>query len=170
MGEFDIPFFEFLFFKNYDKIYSGFLKKTKSHETAQDLAQLTFIKIWENRATYSFDLPAELQINRKAKQIFIDWLRKEAHLRKLSEELQHIAVPGNRDKFEMTNTLQLAIDQLPPICKRVFILAYIDGLSHKEIAQILSISVKTVDAHIYKALRLLRRILAFYAVLSVIGA
>lgn len=169
MNQFDIAFFESIFFKYYDRIYSGFIRKTGSDATAQDLTQLTFVKFWETRAYYTFDLPVELQLNRKAKLVFIDWLRKEAHQRKLATELKTFAIGHVRiNKFEITNTLHVAIDQLPPACKKIFILAYLEGLSHKEIASSLGISVKTVDAHIFKALQRLRKILALCVVLAVI--
>lgn len=49
-----------------------------------------------------------------------------------------------------------AIAELPDKCRQVFVLSYVNGLKSKDIADALDISVRTVDAHIYKALRLLR--------------
>ena len=45
-----------------------------------------------------------------------------------------------------------AIQQLPPKCKHVFFLAKIDGLPYKDIADMLNISVKTINNHIAFAL------------------
>jgi len=170
MSEFNQVFFESVFYEHYERLYAGFLKKTRSATVAAELTQLTFIKFWEYRSSYTFELSAGLQLNRKAKLVFIDWLRKEAYQRKLAAALrEHAFLREPESKFELNHTLQAAIEQLPPVRRKVFTLAYIEGFSHKEIAGLLGISVKTVDAHVFKALLQLRKILAFYAVLTVIA-
>lgn len=45
---------------------------------------------------------------------------------------------------------------MPEKCREVFILSYINGLKSKEIAEAMDISVRTVEAHVYKALRIMR--------------
>ncbi|MFT4093396.1 MAG: sigma-70 family RNA polymerase sigma factor [Niabella sp.] len=170
MSVFDEEYFKIVFEQFYDKIYTGFFRKTSSTAISQDLAQITFIKFWEYRDSYTFDLPVELQLNRKAKQVLIDWLRKEAYQRRLIKEMKEYALDeSNLNTLELTDTLRAAIDQIPPMRKKVFRLAYIDGFSHKEIAEQLNISVKTVDNHVLKALQQLRKILALYAILAVIS-
>lgn len=170
MEVFDELFFKTIFYEYYDRIFTRFLKKTGSETTADELTQLTFIKFWEYRHSFTFSLPMALQLNRTAKLIFIDWLRKEAHQRKLKSELNTIPSSGASaaGRFELTNTIQSALNQLPPMRKKVFQLAYIEGFSHKEIAAQLSISTKTVDAHIAKALQQMRKVIAFASVLSII--
>lgn len=49
-----------------------------------------------------------------------------------------------------------AMKELPEKCRQVFSLSYISGLKSKEIADALGLSVRTVEAHIYKALRIMR--------------
>jgi len=170
MSEFDQAYFETIYFENYDRLYTAFLKRTGSDIIAQELTQLTFIKLWQYRHSYSFELSAILQLNRKAKQVFIDWLRKEAHQRKLIAQLKEYVIPEYpTSKIELSDTLKLAIQKLPPVRKKVFTLAYIEGFSQKEIAESLGISVKTVDAHIQKALKQLRKNLCWIAILTVLS-
>ncbi len=57
---------------------------------------------------------------------------------------------------EIKEGIRSALADLPEKCREVFILSYINGLKSKEIADAMEISVRTVDAHIYKALRILR--------------
>ena len=169
MEGFTETYFREMFYKNYDKIFSAFMKKTRSETTAQELTQITFIKIWEYRSAFNFNLSEELQINRKAKLVFIDWLRKEAYQRKLVREMkEYPAKIEAHEKFELTERLHAALNELPPVRKKVFTMAYVDGFSHKEIAENLNISPKTVNNHILKALAQLRRILAYYAILAII--
>jgi RNA polymerase sigma-70 factor (ECF subfamily) len=47
---------------------------------------------------------------------------------------------------EMRKTIRQAIEQLPPRCKQIFTLIKEDGLKYKEVASILNLSVKTVEA------------------------
>lgn len=53
---------------------------------------------------------------------------------------------------EEMNRINAAINNLPPRCRQVFILAKIEKLLYKDIASILDISVKTINVHIAKAL------------------
>jgi|HigsolmetaAR201D_1030396.scaffolds.fasta_scaffold01529_9 DNA-directed RNA polymerase specialized sigma subunit, sigma24 homolog len=53
MSEFDQAYFETIYFENYDRLYTAFLKRTGSDIIAQELTQLTFIKLWQYRHSYS---------------------------------------------------------------------------------------------------------------------
>ena len=53
---------------------------------------------------------------------------------------------------EMLALIQKAIDQLPPKCKMIFKLAKEDGLKYREVAEVLSLSVKTVENQLAIAL------------------
>lgn len=164
MKELTEKHFEELFYKYFDRVYAGLIAKKCSPDIAEELTQITFIKIWEYRSTFSFDIKEEVQIFRKARHVFIDWLRKEAHQRKLMQEIHSAAIDHHRQNLELTDTLKKAIQKLPPMQNRVFRLSYIEGYSHKEIAGKLHISVRTVERHIYKSLSLLRKNLAYISV------
>ena len=53
----------------------------------------------------------------------------------------------------MLSLIQRAIDQLPPKCKMIFKLAKEDGLKYREVAEVLNISVKTVENQLAIALQ-----------------
>ncbi|MEJ5088522.1 sigma-70 family RNA polymerase sigma factor [Sphingobacterium faecium] len=166
MAFLDESLFKNLFYHYYDRIYTGFYKKTNSLEVAQDLTQITFMKLWTYRDQFSQDISHEKQIFRKAKLVLIDWLRKEANQRKLIAEIQqNLPLAFTTSTSDLREELNLAIDKLPPARKKVFIMAYLEGYSHKEIAEELNISVKTVDAHVLKSLQQLRKLLALTSLL-----
>lgn len=168
---FNETFFSEVFHQYYDRIFAGFYAKTRNEVVAQDLTQLTFIKFWEYRYSFSQELPVEVQLLRKAKLIFIDWLRKEAHQRKLMEEINKTSERIHQSpQFELTDTIRKALSQLPPMRRKVFQLAYLEGFSHKEIAAQLNISSKTVDNHVLKALKQLRKIISLTIVLAYISS
>jgi RNA polymerase sigma-70 factor (ECF subfamily) len=60
------------------------------------------------------------------------------------------------DNFESADYLRKAAGGLPPVRKNIFLLKVIKGYSNKEIAEELSISVKTVEDHYSKAVRHLK--------------
>ncbi|MFZ4262192.1 RNA polymerase sigma factor [Sphingobacterium sp. HJSM2_6] len=155
-----------LFNQYYDRILNTLYKKIGSTETAHDLTQLTFFNLWKYKESFNKELPENIQIYRKANLVFIDWLRKEANQRKLLAEIkQNLPKAIDEVDHSLQDHLNNAMQSLPPMRKKVFKLAYIQGYSHKEIAEQLDISVKTVDAHIYKALIQLRKILSVISII-----
>lgn len=57
---------------------------------------------------------------------------------------------------ELRKELSEAINELPDKCKTVFRLSYLHDMKNKEIADTMGVSLRTVEAHMYKALKLLR--------------
>ena len=160
--------FREMYEENYRKVFQYFILKAKNESVAQDLTQQTFIKLWVYRGSVDVNLTIDQQLFRKAKQVFIDWLRTQAVYRKRFEKNINFAenkeealfvnpAPENELKF----TLKVAIESLPEKRKRVFELKHIEGLSYKEIAEMLGISVKTVDNQLMKATAHLRKFFLF---------
>lgn len=104
----------------------------------------------------------------------LNYLRKENLLRQYREWNDvRIAVlglegadpdrnPVMRNLFEgdLRKNLEDAISSLPPKCREVFRLSYIEDVPNKDISSRLGISLSTVENHIYVALRHLRTVLA----------
>lgn len=67
---------------------------------------------------------------------------------------------------EIKTGINEALSQLPDKCREVFVLSYVNGLKSKDIADAMGISVRTVEAHVYKALRLLREQLKYLLTLA----
>ena len=137
---------------------------------ADDIVQDVFSKLWSGRerledcetlrpylmrAVYNSSLTA---FRAKSNS---DNFRNE-YSRKLEEAAATMFDPDNNDTIkalfskEDGDAIERAISALPDRCQEVFRLSYIDGLSHKEIAQKLGISTSTVDNQVFKALRILR--------------
>ena len=57
----------------------------------------------------------------------------------------------------MRKRINDAIGELPAKCREVFILSYQHDRKNKEIAEQLGISIRTVEVHLYKALKSLRK-------------
>ncbi len=63
------------------------------------------------------------------------------------------------ERKELRHRIETAIDQLPEKCRQVFRMSYQLGMSHQAIADELNITPRTVDTHVYNALKQLRKML-----------
>ena len=146
------------------KLFRFFLKKVILHDTAKELTQQCFIRLWQFRHTLSYDHPLEKQVFIIARSLLINHIKKEATQRKVkathSLTLVTQVQPEGETSFERANEVNAAIETLPPVRKRVIILKAFHGFSNKEIAQQLEISVKTVEDHVTKAFRHIRQVIA----------
>ena len=147
------------------KLYQYIYKYTQSAYYAEETVQLSFIKLWEKRESLSEEHSISAQLFRIAKSTLIDLLRKEKI--RDTQELSDIFIsgPAAEEKTIYKEELQQvlsAISELPAQCREVFTLSRLNNLSHKEISAQLSISPKTIETHISKALKFLRKSLTSF--------
>jgi RNA polymerase sigma factor (sigma-70 family) len=145
------------------KIFRFFLKRVSLHDTAKDLTQQCFIRLWQFRQTLSEDHPLEKQLFIIARNLLINHIKKEATQNRL--KLLHLQTlqkdniqPSHALHFEVSNEVSAAIETLPPVRKKIIMLKAFHGCSNKEIASQMSISIKTVEDHVSKAFRHIRQV------------
>jgi RNA polymerase sigma-70 factor (ECF subfamily) len=161
--------FEQLFHEYFERICYFARDYVSDDEVARELAQETFIKLWEIRATLEdgSDIPALLfTIVRNSALNYLKHLTIREKFRHYSEnqyterQLNLIALSDLQVEEIFKNDLQRiiddAVDNLPEKCKEVFIMSRNYGMSYKEISLQLNISLKTVENHISEALKKLR--------------
>jgi len=148
------------------RLFRFFLKRVYFHDTAKDLTQQSFIRLWQYRESLSMEHTLEKQVFIIARGLLINHLKKEATQKKLKAEMGRDvpveSVPAGDVLMERASEVNAAIQTLPPVRKRVIILKTFHGFSNKEIAQQLQISVKTVEDHVTKAFRHIRQVIAFF--------
>ena len=143
------------------KVYFYFKKKTSSEEDARDLLQTSFLKLWQYRMSLSEEYSIEQQLFHIAKTVFIDYLRKENKLAQLQKDM---TIKSRQEEganpslsYGIASQLTAALSVMPYTRRKVFELNRLQGYSYKEVAQLLSISVKAVDNNLSKALQQLRK-------------
>lgn len=157
--------FHTLYFAHHARLYEYIYKHTRSEWLAEETVQLSFVKIWENRERLSLSYSFSTQLFRIAKSILIDLLRNES-LRSEKYAAEHMRVEcateslhiRTESKEELERALSI-IKTLPPVQQQVFSYSRLYNLSHKEIAQKMCISTKTVEVHITRAVKHLKRVL-----------
>lgn len=129
--------------------------RSRNLTLAEDLAQDTFFKLWENRDKINPEKSLKNYLYQIANNLFID------HIRRVKIERQYTDYQAFTSDFEqhpeIDIAVQIAIDKLPEKLKVVFVLSRAEGFSYKEIAQTLNVSVKTIEYRIYTALEFLKK-------------
>jgi len=156
--------FEEVYYKYHERFYFYVLRRTASEDLAEETVQMTFMKIWEKRAKLSGEFPIEVQLARVARSFMIDALRKKAAERKALDFVKQttaavIAGDPLADK-QLLEKVTATIDSLSPECRKIYILSREGGLTYSEIAERLSISPRTVENQVSKALKTLRKAVA----------
>ncbi len=156
-----------VFDQYHQKLYSFILYKTQSAYLAEEVMQLAFIKLWESRHTLNEEFTVSTQLFRIATTVLIDLLRKQ-QAGKIPEQtlpIPNIEMVAEQnattriDEKELQQKIMDAVNELPPVRRQVFEMSREKGMSYQEIADTLAISVKTVEAHIYKALKQIKKYL-----------
>ena len=142
------------------KVYSYFKKKIDFAEDAQDLMQTTFLKLWQYRSSLSSAYLLDQHLFHIAKTVFIDYLRKQNKIAQARKEMMGKSNESNEINpslsYSLASQVTTVLSSMPPLRRQVFELNRLQGYSYKEIAELLSISVKAVDNNLAKALKQLR--------------
>jgi len=167
----NIESFKMVYQQYHTKLYFYVLKCTHSVYIAEETVQLSFILLWERREKLSTGFNISTQIFRIGKSVMTDLLRKQQvrnrHTQQLVQDTSNWHVETDITVKEELNRVYNSIEQLSPIRKNVFKLSRFEGLPHKEIARQLSISPKTVENHIVRAIRQLKNSLLLLIVLMI---
>lgn len=151
-------------FNQYSKsLYRFSYSYLKLNETAEDVVQEVFIKIWKRRK----DIDTEKSFQSYLFTIALNVVRK--HFNKLAEsnQLKHdilVSFSDNPKKLDeqedyesLVLKLESLIEQMPERRQAIFRAKKIEGKSQKEIAEEFNISTKTVEYHIAEAMRSLKK-------------
>ena len=148
-----------LFITFYNRLRVFAYTFTRSKESSEEIVSDVFVRIWQNRKGLQEieNLPVYLYIctkNTAINYLLRQQRRESISLDDLTVELSCTSVNPEQKLItaEMTRRIFEVIDSLPPRCKLIYKLIKEDGLKYKEIAQILNISVKTVDNQLAIAL------------------
>lgn len=132
---------------------------------AEEVVQDVMLGLWRARHTLASGSSPQAYLFRATRNRALNQIRH----RKVQQRKAHLlqgegSVPAQGEaglaEREIRQALESALNELPPRCREVFELSRNQGLSYHEIAQTLEISVKTVEAQMSKALRILRERLA----------
>jgi RNA polymerase sigma-70 factor (family 1) len=147
------------------------IRKTGLRTTAEDLVQETFVKFWLGR--HKFDIQKNIQayLNGMLKNNIINYFHQEQKKKTTAFHDDEEVLDNDTSEYLEFNNLHEFYEQsllkLPQKCREVFILSR-KGYTLKEISASMEISEKTVEAHISKALKILRVEMKDYIALALL--
>lgn len=145
-----------------DRLYAYALSLSSDHDVSSDIIQQVFINLFESKDRLDPKYSLKSFLYRSTYNQFVDNYRKKKSMSILHEQYYHIldqfiTNTDEEDFSKKINLLNDLIGTLPLKTKEVFILSKSDGLTNAEISEILDISIKTVEGHITRAFKLLRK-------------
>jgi RNA polymerase sigma-70 factor (ECF subfamily) len=145
-----------------DRLYAYALSLSSDHDVASDIVQQVFINLFESKDRLDPQYSLKSFLYRSTYNLFVDNYRKKKSMSILHEQYYHmleqfVSNTDEEDFSKKVNVLNDLIETLPLKTKEVFTLSKHNGLTNTEISQILDISVKTVEGHITRAFKLLRK-------------
>ncbi len=161
-GNDDIAVFEMLFRKYYSDLVNYSARFTGDIDASEEIVQDFFYNYWKNRKTINIRLSVKAYFYRSVKNNTLNYLDALNVRRKYADRVLNMSkgqsgYEDNEMEFsELNELVKNTLDELPERCRIIFRMSRFDGLKYEEIAKELSVSVKTVEANIGKALKLLR--------------
>lgn len=159
--------FDTLYNKEYRKVLFYSVQYLHDHALAEDIAQDSFIALWEKRKLLDPEFPIQpylysivknrcLNLLRKLandKRIRNDMLQREyrASIISLTDESSDVVI-----KFQLEEYIKKAYKELPEKVSTSFTMNRMQGMTYQEIAESKGISVKVVEYHITQALKIFR--------------
>ncbi len=169
--------FDYLVERHKDIVYAVAYRFAKDPDLALDLSQNAFIRAYRGIKSFRGKSSFSTWLYRITMNTCIDYTRKKAR------SVDSLAVPEEVAEYagsepivaslprepgadalssELGEQIQKAIDLLPEYHKSVFVLYEIEGLSYKEIADVVGCSIGTVMSRLHYARKKLRSMLAPY--------
>jgi len=168
MTDGDMAAYRFLFDQHFPDLCNFLLIYLHSKELSEEIALEIFTYIWEKRKTLQIKATFKSFLYASAKNKAISLYRKEQ--RKLFTSIdsgqsisqEESSSPHSMENTELREIIDSAINKLPEKSRQIYLLAWEENLSHKEIAEQMGITPKTVENHVGIALRKLRESLNPY--------
>ena len=158
----DIKAFEKIFREFYPILCSFANKILKDKDKSEEIVQDVFYNIWKkkNEININVSLKSYLykSVQNKCYQITQHKTIEDKYKNYVkNSSLNNYTTPLNNIELqEINNLIEKTLNSLPENCNKIFRMSRFEGLKYKEIAEKLSISVKTVEANMSKALKKFR--------------
>jgi RNA polymerase sigma-70 factor (ECF subfamily) len=158
--------FQQLFDRYFPALATFAYRYTQSVDAAEDIVHDIFLSVWRRRAEWAPEKSVALYLFGAVHHLVLRHGRREARILPYSEELPYETNRENRSPdedityAELARAYERAIGNMPERMRMVYTLSREQRKTYAEIAEILGISVKTVETQMGRALARLRKVLA----------
>jgi RNA polymerase sigma-70 factor (ECF subfamily) len=164
----DPEVFRKVYLRYFDMLYHLCFEYTQNAHIAEEIVQDTFMKLWEVRKVIHKESNLGNFLYTIAKNKCLNHLREQQTLLTAQKDRDFLEKQFNIDALVETGDqwiqfedlkvfLESVIEKMPEGIRSVFVMSRFEDKKYKEIAQLLNISIKTVESRISKALLILRK-------------
>jgi RNA polymerase sigma-70 factor, ECF subfamily len=162
----DIEAFESLFRSSYVSLVRYAKSIVKDHDSAEEIVQDLFFRFWKDREKIIIGSSLNGYLFRS---VYNRCIHHIDHKKIVAKHEAEMALTGDQSPVtplqeiqykELQELIAGTLEKLPGKCGEIFYLNRFEGLKYREIAERLSVSVKTVEANMGRALKEFRKALA----------
>lgn len=156
--------FELIYRKYVSGLYRYTRKNISDKKDCEEIIQDVFEILWARRATLNIQTSLHAYLLGIVRHKIIGYFRKSAQKRKYTEhflsfEAAYTALQASEaDNTVIQSTLNEIIQELPDRCQEALRLRLAEDLSNPDIAKRMNISIRTVEAYMFRAFNHIRRV------------
>lgn len=162
----DIKEYETLFRSSYASLVRYAQVILKDHDTAEEIVQEFFFRLWQDKEKLNIESSLNGYLYRSIHNRCLHYIEHQKVVERHSADMLTSMTECHEPTTDLVyyNELQARVarvlNKLPEKCSTIFSMSRFEGLKYSEIADILSVSVKTVEANMGRALKEFRKALA----------
>jgi RNA polymerase sigma-70 factor (family 1) len=159
----DVKQFESLFRSSYVSLVRYAKTLLKDHDNAEEIVQDLFCRIWKDREKIKIESSFNGYLFRAVHNRCLHYIEHSRIVEKHAEQMSFRQQESPESPSDILNYKELQakiasiLEKLPERCGKIFCMNRFEGLKYNEIAEKLSVSVKTVEANMGKALKEFRK-------------
>lgn len=154
----EVAFGEF-FNRQWQRCFSMAYKVLQDQKLSEDLVQDVFVEIWSKRKQLFLQNPEAYLTQMVKNKVFSALSRQyipERNIQILESLLQQSSAEEQYILNELREKVDRVVDTLPPRCRQVYVLRRFEERTVSEIADLLGMSSRTVENHLYHASKILK--------------
>jgi RNA polymerase sigma-70 factor (ECF subfamily) len=153
----------------YDRLFRFAMHLVRREEGSEEIVSDVFFHVWQNRQALTRIEDLDAYLFRAVKNGALNYLDREKRdlpCDELSVTVEYVPDADDPEQVllqeELNRVLQNAIESLPEKCRIIFKLVREDGFKYKQIAEMLDLSVRTIDAQMAIAVRKIKEAVKKY--------
>ncbi|WP_108869911.1 RNA polymerase sigma factor [Aquimarina aquimarini] len=151
-----------LYEMHYNELCAYIYNLSRDKQQAEDIVQNVMLKIWKNRKSLRITTSIKSYLYKSCYYELLDSYKRNKkelnYIEQIKKDALELFVEEDND-FVKNRIIKVReeIEKLPPKCKEVFVLNKLQGFKYKEVAEQLNVSIKTVEAQMYKAMTRIKK-------------
>jgi len=159
----DVQQFESLFRSSYVSLVRYARTLIKDQDTAEEIVQDLFFRIWKDKEKINIESSLNGYLFRSVHNKCLHYIKHNRIVERHAEEMSFRLSESPESPSDILNYKELQekiasiLEKLPERCGKIFYMSRFEGLKYNEIAEKLSVSIKTVESNMGRALKEFRK-------------